>query len=156
MFDEENTKHHWLKIVSIALITFIVSFLAFYIVMELMMNRISDPVYQMKKMEKVIQKKEQRFITNEEKMMENPFEPRMRPMIVNLVKENDAYQVIVDLKPLEGNENNINIDAEGKTLTVSDELDKNLHGNQKIIKFTQTYYLDEELLIDKMTKEKKC
>ena len=28
----------------------------------------------------------------------------MRPMLVNLVKKNNEYKVIVDLKPLENNE----------------------------------------------------
>ncbi len=42
----------------------------------------------------------------EDKMTnENPFElQKMRPMLVNLVKENNEYKVIVDLKPLENNE----------------------------------------------------
>ena len=52
----------------------------------------------------------------EENLMDNPFEPKMRPMIVNLVKENDEYKVIVDLIPLEDNENAVNINFDKKTL----------------------------------------
>ena len=155
MLEEENRKQHWLKIAAIVLITFIVSFLAFYLAMEWMMHRISDPVYNAKRLEKIMLKQEHRFQTLGDKMMENPFEPKMRPMLVNLVKENDAYEVIVDLKPLEGDEKNINVQVEDKMLTISGELDKKWHDNERIINFTQSYYLDEKLQLDKMTKEKK-
>ena len=155
MLEEESRKHHWLRIAAIVLMTFIISFLAFYLVMELMINKISDPLYSMKRIERVVQNQERRFQANEEKLMESPFVPRTRPMLVNLVKENDNYKVIVDLTPLEGDENSVNIDIEGKNLTISGELDKKLHNNEKIISFTQSYYLDEKLLQDKMMKEKK-
>ena len=101
---EENEKQHWLKIGAIALITFICAFLAFYIVMEIMINRISNPTYQVKKLEKLIAKQERDFERFDERRMENPFEPRMRPMLVNLVKEPSEYKIIVDLKPLDNDE----------------------------------------------------
>ena len=87
--------------------------------------------------------------------MNNPFEPKMRPMIVNLVKEPSEYKVIVDLVPLDGDEKAINIAINGDELTVTGEMDKKVRGNEKIIKFTQTYYLDESLEESKMVKEKK-
>ena len=106
--------------------------------MEWMLHRISDPVFNVKRLEKIMLKQERNFQTLGDKMMENPFEPKMRPMLVNLVKENDAYEVIVDLKPLEGDEKNINVQLEDKMLTVTGELDKKLHENEKIIHFTQS------------------
>ena len=90
-----------------------------------------------------------------QKGMENPFEPKMRPMVVNLVKESGEYKVIVDLNPLDGNENAINIKIDDNELTVSGELDKKIRGSEKMVSFDQTYLLDEELLPDKITKEKK-
>lgn len=152
---EESTKHHWLRIGAIALITFIVAFLAFYIVMQIMINRLADPMYNIRKFEQSVAKQEQKILQNEEKLMDNPFEPRMRPMIVNLVRENNKYQVIIDLKPLDGDENGVNIDINENVLTVTGELEKEFHDNEKIIKFSQTYYLDEKLDIENMTKEKK-
>ena len=153
---EESTKHHWLRIGAIALVTFITAFLAFYIVMEIMLNRMSDPVYNAKRFERMIQHQQKDFRKMENRMLsENPFEPRLRPMLVNLVKEANEYKVVVDLRPLDGNENAVNIQLDGKVLTVSGELDKKSHGNEKIINFTQSYYLDQELEADEMTKEKK-
>ena len=58
---EENTKHHWLKVTAIAIMTFIVAFLAFYLVMEIMVHRMTDPVYQVQRMEKMVQKDVKKF-----------------------------------------------------------------------------------------------
>lgn len=148
----EETQHHWLKI---ALITFLAAFLAFYLVMEIMIRRISSPVYEIQRIEKMMQKEAKSLENYENRMMDNPFEPKMRPMLVNLVKENDEYKVIVDLKPFDGDEKGINVNVNDKVLSVTGELDKKYHGNERIINFTQSYYLDDNLLIDRMTKEKK-
>ena len=87
--------------------------------------------------------------------MENPFEPKMRPMMVNLVKEANEYKVIVDLTQLDGDEKAVNVDIKDDELTVKGQFDKKIRGSEKIINFTQTYYLDEKLEENKITKEKK-
>ena len=48
MLENESTKHHWLRIGAIALMTFIIAFIAFYCVMELMLHRMTDPYVQCK------------------------------------------------------------------------------------------------------------
>ena len=101
---EDNAKHHWFRVVTVALATFIMAFLAFYIVMEILYERIEDNAFGVKKFEKMIQNEQRDFSKFEEKMMENPFIPKTRPMIVNLVKENNEYKVIVDLTPFNGEE----------------------------------------------------
>ena len=151
----EETKHHWLRICAIALISFIAAFLAFYIVMEIMINRISSPAYQVKRIEKAIEKQDREFERFIDKRMENPFEPKMRPMMVNLVKEPNEYKVIIDLNQLDDNEDAINISIQNDELTIKGELDKKIHGAEKIIKFTQTYYLDEKVQENDIRKERK-
>lgn len=153
--NEENAKHHWLKLAAIALMTFIATFLAFYIVMEIMYHRVTSPEAEVKRFEKMVRHEQKVMDKYEGRMMDSPFEPRMRPMIVNLVKENEEYKIIVDLNPLDGNENLVKVNVEGKILTVSGELDKKSFNGEKIINFAQSYYLDEDLEIEKMTKEKK-
>ena len=151
---EENTKSHWLKIGVVALITFVVSFLAFYFVMEIMLKRLNNPFYAARRIEKQIQKQAHDFERFEREFNDSPFVPKMRPMLVNLVKEPSEYKVIVDLKPFEGDENNIKINIEGDELTIKGNLDKKSHGSEKIISFAQTYYLDEKLDTANMSKEK--
>ncbi len=154
--NENETKNHWLKFGAIILTTFIVAFLAFYCAMELMIHRMTDPVYNAKRIEKLMKQQERSFQHIEDKIMnDSPFEPKMRPMLVNLVKENNEYKVIVDLKPVDNNENNINVDIKDNILTVTGELDKKSFDGEKIVNFSQSYYLDEKLMADKMTKEHK-
>jgi HSP20 family molecular chaperone IbpA len=155
MIEEETTKHHWLRIGAIALITFITTFLAFYIVMEIMFNRITNPAYQVKQVEKLIAKQERNFHRFEQSLMENPFEPKMRPMMVNLVKEPSEYKIIVDLEQLDGDEKAVNVVINGDELTIKGQLDKKIRNSEKIINFMQTYYLDEKLEEDKIVKERK-
>ena len=88
-------------------------------------------------------------------MMDMPFEPKMRPMIVNLVRESSEYKVIVDLSDFDNNENLINVSLDNKVLTISGEVDKKMFGTEKIIKFTQSYYIDEDLDMEKIIREKK-
>ncbi len=152
---DESTKHHWLKIGTIALTTFVAAFLAFYIVMEIMINRINNPMYNVKRLEKLMEHQVRDLENFEDEKMENPFLPKMRPMIVNLVKEPNEYKVIIDLLPLDGNENSVNVKVEDDKLTVHGEADKKNFGRERIINFTQTYYLDEKINSKGITKERK-
>ena len=154
MLEDESKKHHWLRIGAIILVSFIVAFLAFYIAMEMMFRKIADPMYSAKRVEKFIQQQEKDF-RKLESMSENPFEPKMRPMLVNLVKENNEYKVIVDLKPLEGNEKGIDVNIKDNVISITGELDNKTMRGEKIISFAQAYYLDEKLETDKIIKEKK-
>lgn len=152
----ENSPKHWIKILSVALIAFLAIFLAFYIVMEIMLSRMADPIYNMKRIERVIKHQQKDLRKLETKMIsENPFEPKMRPMLVNLVKEPSEYKVIVDLKPFENKEKEINVVIDNNILTINGEIDKKTYSSEKIVRFSQSYYLDEELEDNKITKEKK-
>lgn len=151
----EENKHHWLRVIAAIVITFIVAFLAFYLALGMTINKMTDPMYNAKRMERMMRAQEKSFERIENKMAENPFEPTMRPMLVNLVKENNEYKVIVDLRPLDGNENGVNVEVDGNELTVTGELEKKVHGSEKITGFAQSYYVEEKLDSSKITKEKK-
>ena len=151
----EELKHHWIKICVVVLLTFLVSYLAFYLAMKHNLKRLNNPFYQSERLEKLIQKQEADFEKYTLRKMENPFEPRMRPMLVNLVKEIGEYKIIVDLNPLNGNEEAINVNIDNGELTISGQMDKKFRGSEKIISFTQTYYLDEKIDKEKITREKK-
>lgn len=156
MTEEEKKNNPWIKFFIIALITFAIVFFAFYVVMEIMLNRMADPVYNAKRIERVIKHQQKDLRKFESRIMsENPFEPKMRPMLVNLIKEPSEYKIIIDLKPLDNNENLVNINMDNNILTVSGEMDKKSFSGEKIIRFSQTYSLDEDLEEDKITKEKK-
>lgn len=154
MFEEEK-RGIWLKIIGIIIISFLAAFLAFYCALELMLHRMFDPMYNVRRIEKIMNQQEKDFRRMEDKITENPFEPRMRPMLVNLVRENSEYKIIVDLRPLNENEKAVKIDFNDNIITITGEADKQTLTGEKIMNFSQTYYLDEKVDFSKMLKEKK-
>ena len=144
----EENKHHLLKVVGVIIATFLGAFLAFYLAVDLTLNRMLNPEYQIKKLEKTMHKIE-KF---DDKMMENPFVPRMSPMLVNLVKEASEYKVIVDLKPLGDDEKNVDVSLKDNVITISGDMQQKELRGERIMKFSQSFYLDEELITNKISK----
>ena len=151
---EESKKEHWFKIIGIILATFIGAFLAFYAAVDITLHRFMEPTYNFRRMEKMMQKQQKNLEKMDARFMENPFEPKMAPMLVNLVKEANEYKIIVDLKPIGENEKNVNVKLDDNIVTVSGAIDKKEHHREDIMNFSQSYYLDEKLLPDKISKEK--
>ena len=147
----EENKHHLLKVVGVIIATFLGAFLAFYLAVDLTLNRMLNPEYQIKKLEKTMHKIE-KF---DDKMMENPFVPRMSPMLVNLVKEASEYKVIVDLKPLGDDEKNVDVSLKDNVITISGDMQQKELRGEKIMNFSQAFYLDEKLITNKISKERK-
>lgn len=145
----------WLKILGIIILGFIMVFAAFYLAIAVALHQLLDPVYNANRIEKLLKQQEKNFEKFEYDLGEHPFLPKSRPMLVNLVKENNEYKIIVDLKPLDGNENKVNVKIKDNIISVNGELDKQTHKGEEIINFSQSYYLDENLKTDKMTKEKR-
>ena len=152
---EENQNKSWLKILVIVILGFVMIFAAFYIAVTIALHQMLDPVYNSKRIEKLLKQQEKNFEQFEFELGEHPFLPKTRPMLVNLVKENDEYKIIVDLKPLEGNENDVSVKINDNVISVHGELNNRTNNGEKILNFSQSYYLDEKLITDKMTKEKK-
>lgn len=152
---DNEKKETILRIAIIMLVTFIAAFLAFYAALAVMINKVTSPSYYEKRMEKMIKNYERDMKKFESGLEESPFIPQQRPMLVNLVKENSEYKVIVNLKPLEGNEKGVDVKIKDNIISVNAELEKTSRKGEEIVNFSQSYYLDEDLITDKITKEKK-
>ena len=147
----EENKHHLLKVIGVIIATFLGAFLAFYFAVDLTLNRMFNPEYQIRKMERTMNNI-QKF---DEKMMESPFVPKMSPMLVNLVKEPNEYKVIVDLKSLGDDEKNVDVKLDNNMVTISGDMQKKELRGEKIMNFSQSFYLDEKLIPNKIIKERK-
>ena len=147
----EENKHHLFKVIGVIVATFLGAFLAFYLAVDLTLNRMFNPEYQIRKMEKTMNNI-QRF---DERMMESPFVPKMSPMLVNLVKEANEYKIIVDLKPLGDDEKNVDVKLDNNIIIVSGDMQKKELRGEKIMNFSQSFYLDEKLMPNKIVKERK-
>ena len=150
-----NENKKWLKILGIILLGLVMIFVLFYTAIIIALHQMLDPVYNSKHIEKLIKQQEKNFEKFEYEMGEHPFLPKTRPMLVNLIKEDSEYKIIVDLKPLEGNENDVNVKIKDNIISINGELDKQTNHGEKILNFSQSYYLDEKLLTDEIKKEKK-
>lgn len=151
---EEGKNKRGLKILGIIILGFVTVFAAFYIAITIALHQLLDPVYNSKQIERLIKQQEKNFEKFEFELGEHPFLPKSRPMLVNLVKENNEYKVIVDLKPLEGNENGVNVRIKDNIISVTGALNKQTHRGEEILDFSQSYYLDEKLYTDEVKKEK--
>lgn len=147
----EENKHHLLKVIGVIIATFLGAFLAFYFAVDLTLNRMFNPEYQIRKMEKTMNNI-QKF---DEKMMESPFVPKMSPMLVNLVKEPNEYKIIVDLKSSGDDEKNVDVKLDNNIVTISGDMQKKELRGEKIMNFSQSFYLDEKLIPNKIVKERK-
>lgn len=147
----EENKHHLLKVIGVIIATFLGAFLAFYLAVDLTLNRMFNPEYQIRKMERTMNNI-QKF---DEKMMESPFVPKMSPMLVNLVKEPNEYKIIVDLKSLGDDEKNVDVKLDNNIVTISGDMQKKELRGEKIMNFSQSFYLDEKLIPNKIIKERK-
>lgn len=147
----EENKHHLLKVIGVIIATFLGAFLAFYLAVDLTLNRMFNPEYQIRKMERTMNNI-QKF---DEEMMESPFVPKMSPMLVNLVKEPNEYKVIVDLKSLGDDEKNVDVKLDNNMVTISGDMQKKELRGEKIMNFSQSFYLDEKLVSNKIIKERK-
>ncbi len=139
-----------------AVITFIAAllggFLAFYVIMDITLAKMFDPMRGFKKAEKMIQKQ-----AREMKRLDNDiFMPAPMPLhhsLINMVKENNTYKFIIDLKQLNNNDKNVNVTVDGDTVNIKGVVDKTQGHKDMIIEFSQTFALGAPIIKDKITKK---
>ena len=142
MSDEKN--FCILKYLGIVLATLIGAFLAFYVAVDITVERMFNPMYRMKHAEKIMNKEFKHFDRN----------MRHMPSLVHLVKDSDGYKLIVDLRHLDNNEKNINVSFDKDMVTVSGGIDKSKKREESVLSFTQSYVLSDEIDIANVKKEK--
>jgi len=143
MNDERG--HSVMKVIGIIVATFLGAFLAFYFVADMTMKKMFDPMYQMRRAEKM-------FDRDFKRMEKNMF--MSMPNLVNITKNNHEYKIFVNLKPLNNDENNVRVVFDNNTVTVSGAVDKDKNNKETILNFSQTFILDEDIDVQKVTKEK--
>lgn len=147
--------HPVLKHVLTALMVFLGAYCAFYVVSDWHYKQMYDPAYQMRKMD--------RMMINQERNMEHAFKKYMRNdmrlehkanQIVHLEKNPDAYKIIIDLKPFDNDEKNVEVRVNGDTLTINAAGIKEKRHKESIYKFSQSYTFDDDADLSKMDKTK--
>ena len=153
MLEEEH--RHTLKH---AVITFIAAllggFLAFYVVMDITLAKMFDPMRGVRRAEKMIQKQAREM----QRLDNDIFMPASIPLhhsLINMVKENNAYKFIIDLNQLNNNDKNVEVTVNGDTINIKGVVDKTKGHKDMVIEFSQTFALGAPIIKDKVTKEEK-
>lgn len=146
-------KHPIAKYVMIGLLIFFGAFAAFYVVADWHFKRMLDPLLQIQKMDKAMMRQErqmdkfaQKEFAKEHQMMQNtaPF--------IHVDKADNAYKIIIDLRPFDNNEKNIEVKTNGNMVTINAAGEKNSHKGQEITRYSQTFAFGEKINSDEITK----
>lgn len=153
--EEQNRHHHYFKH---GLITFLAAllggFLAFYVVIDITLARMLDPMRGMKRAEKIMEKQ----LKDMQKFDNDIFAPVPMPLhhsIITMVQEDDDYKFIIDLKQLDNKESNVDVNIDSDTVTIKGNAEKTNNKKTSTINFSQTFSLGIPIDKSKVTKERK-
>ncbi len=146
-------RHPLMKYMFVSLLIFLGAFAAFYVVTDWHFKRMMDPAYQMRRMDKMIRSN----VDYMGKMAERQVQKGERMMMkdesyVRLEKTDKNYKIIVDLRPFDDDEKNVEVTANGNMLTITAAGSSSRHGREKILKITQNYMFDDDINLANMTK----
>lgn len=152
----EFERHPILKHLLYGLMALIGAFLAFYVVTDWYFKAMLNPVNQMKRMDRAIERRDREM----EKAFKKAFHGTERLQeranhIIKLEQDDDEYKVLVDLVPLNDNEKNVEVKTNGNLLTVKAA---GIHGfgdRKSLVEFTQSYMFGDNVDLSKLTKERK-
>ena len=141
-----------------ALCTFLAAliggFLAFYVVMDITLARMLDPIRNIKRAEKAMmnQAREMKRLDNDIFM---PSPMSLHHSIITMVKDDNAYKFIIDLKQLDNNEKNLEINVNDDTINIKGAVEKTKGRQNYIAEFSQTFALGDKINKSTVTRERK-
>lgn len=146
-------KHPALKHVLTGLLVFLGAFAAFYVVADWHFKRMFDPMIQMRKMDRAMMQQERRFDRMARKELQHQFMmDKATAQFVHVEKMDDAYKIIIDLRPFENDEKNVELKTQGNTVIINAAAEKNKHHKNEIIKYSQAFAFGEDIDADNITK----
>ena len=162
--NENNTKESCIcnkneepkKLLIIALMTFVGSFLAFYVLMHQTMIYLHKSKHHLPIISEKSVNEMEREIQNSFKKFENRELNKFKSKIsaIQTLKYEDAYIIIINLKPFNNNEDNIRFSINGNVATVSGNVVKNKHNSENAYYFTESFEIPEKIKINEIEKEK--
>jgi hypothetical protein len=168
----EGKKHCWKKCLAMVIAAFLGGFLAVYFVSSQAAERsfrhyvtLQDSQFD-KKMIKDIEKMHKKEMKHFDRLMNEMQAPQlfddnfgMKDIVLNPIKvkseiEDNAFKVIVGLKPFQNDGNKINYNVTQRKLTVFGNSQVNDKNKQEDISFTQDFILPENADITNISKTK--
>ena len=149
-------KHPILKHLFYGLLGLLGAFLAFYMVTDWYFKSMLDPINQIKRMDKAIERQDREM----EKSFKKAFNGTQRMQerankIIKLEQSDEDYKVIVDLIPLNENERNVEVKTNGDILTVKAAGIHGMGERKTIMEFIQSYKFNDDVDLSKLTQKRK-
>lgn len=146
-------KHPAMKHIFIGILTFLGAFAAFYVVTDWHFKRMFDPMVQMRKMDRAIMKEARMAerIARKDAIKTDLLE-NQASHIINIDKTEDAYKIIINLKPFDNDEKNVEVTTEGNKMTITAAGETKKHNKSAIIRFTQSFIFPDNALIGEMSR----
>ena len=112
-----------------------------------------DPAVQMRKMDRM----HRSDVNYMDKMAEKQFRKGMRmarknESFIRLERADKSYKVIVDLRPFDSDEKNVEVTTNGNVLSINAAGSSEKHGHERILKISQSYMFDDDVDLSNMTK----
>ncbi len=146
-------RHPILRHTLIGILVFLGAFAAFYVVTDWHFKRMLDPGVQMRKMEKMMLRDQKRMdkMIRREAMQDFNFQ-RKAENFIRVEKNPDNYKIIIDLRPFDNDEKNVEVKTNGNMLTVTAAGETKKHGHEMITKVSQNFMFDENVDLNKINK----
>ncbi len=157
-------KHPALRHILTGLLVFLGAFLASYVISDWHFKKMYDPVYQMGRMDKAIMNRERSFdrmemrsLKQQEKMERKAFKHEQKmaktaSQFVHVEKNSDAYKIILDLRPFDNDEKNVEVRTQGNTLIINAAGERNSNHREEVLKYSQAFAFPEKIDTDEITK----
>ena len=146
-------KHPILRHTLIGILVFLGAFAAFYVVTDWHFKRMLDPAVQMRKMEKMMMRDQHRMdkMIRREAVKDYHLQ-KQAESFMRVEKNPDNYKIIIDLRPFDNDEKNVEVTANGNVLTVTAAGETKKHGHEMITRVSQNLMFDENIDLSKITK----
>ena len=157
-------KHPALRHVLTGLLVFLGSFLAFYAVADWHFKRILDPSFYMRRMDKAVMQRERNFDKMERRALKQQewIDKRTMKMqqkmaeqssqFIHVEKADDAYKIVIDLRPFEKKKKNVEVKTDGNTVIINAAGEKTTRHKQEIVKYSQAFAFGEDVNTSEITK----
>lgn len=153
--------HPILKHVLAGLLIFLGAFAAFYVVSDWHFKRMMDPALQMRKFDRAMmreQHKIDRDLMKQQYRMDKMARKEMARQqqigadFIHMDKTDDAYKIIIDLRPFDNDEKNIETRINGKSLSVTAAGENTTRHKKEIIRYSQNFTFGDDVDLGKMSK----
>ncbi len=149
-------RHRFWRYLLHGLLCLLGAFLAFYMVTDWYFKSMFDPVNQMRRMDKAIERRDRDM----EKAFKRAYHGTQRleeraNRIIHLEQNDEEYKVIVDLVTLNNNERNVEVKTNGDILTVKAVGIRGIGDRKSIMEFIQSYRFNDDVDLSKLTKKRK-